>query len=177
MIKSIVAQAAQYHFHEATMKQSIDEGLVFTIPLSETFFGLGQLIVWQKPIYYMVAYDLKSESPTIDEAQALRPVLMGNFFDVLIRNGRWHAIGKSPIPKVLFPCFKIKIGDKFYVESWDQLRKREAAADDLAVLQFRANYGPIILENALKAHFGIIPWERSFDPLKVEHVRNLSGMC
>lgn len=173
----IVEQVAQYHYHEATMRQNIDEGLIFCIPLSEKFFGFGQLIVWRKPIYYMVAYDLKSELPTIDEVQELRPVLVGNFFDVLIRNGRWHALRKSPVPKVLFPCFKIKIGDRFYVESWDQLRRREATADDLAVLQFRTNYGPIILENALKAHFGIIPWEMSFDPLKVEYVRSLSGMC
>ncbi len=159
------------------MKTSIEEGLIFSIPLSEKSFGLGQLIVWQKPIFYMVAYDLQSESRTIDEAQELRPILMGNFFDVLIRNSRWQPIRKSPVPKVEFPCFKIKIGDKFYVESWDRQRKREATPDDLAVLEPRTNYSPIILENALKAHFGIMPSESMFDALKVERIARLSRMC
>jgi hypothetical protein len=159
------------------MKMSIDEGLIFSIPLTEKTFGFGQLVVWQKPIFYMVAYDLQSESNSISESQDLRPILMGNFFDVLIRNGRWHPIGQLSIPEVVFPCFKIKIGERFYVESWDKQRKREATQGDLEVLEFRTNYGPIILENALKAHFGIIPWERSFDPLKIDHVKSLSEMC
>lgn len=159
------------------MKKNTDDGLIFSIPLAENTFGFGQLVAWQEPIYYMVAYDLKSGSPTIEGTQELRPILMGNFFDVLIRNGRWQPIRSSSAPKVVFPCFKIKIGDRFYVESWDRQRKREATQDDLTVLQFRTNYGPIILENALKAHFGIIPWERIFDPLKIECVTSLSRMC
>jgi len=159
------------------MRMSIDEGLMFSIPLSEQTFGFGQLIVWQKPIFYMVAYDLRSESRSINETQELRPILMGNFFDVLIRNGRWQPIRKSPVPKVVFPCFKIKIGDKFYVESWDRQRNREATPADLAILEPRTDYGPIILENALKAHFGIMPSERMFDALRVEHITRLSTMC
>lgn len=102
---------------------------------------------------------------------------MGNFFDVLIRNGRWQPVRRSAVPKVVFPCFKIKIGDKFYVESWDRQRKREATVDDQALLEPRTNYGPIILENALKAHFGFAPWENAFDLLKVEHVAMLSRIC
>jgi hypothetical protein len=159
------------------MKMSIDEGLMFSIPLSEKSFGFGQLIVWQMPIFYMVAYDLQSESPNIEEGQELRPILLGNFFDVLIRSGRWQPIRRSLVSKVVFPCFKIKIGDKFYVESWDRQRKREATPDELAILEFRTDYGPIILENALKAHFGIIPWESMFDALKVERVATLSRIC
>jgi hypothetical protein len=148
----------------------IDEGLLFSIPLSEGMFGFGQLIVWQEPIFYMIAYDLRSESLGIADEQELRPILMGNFFDVLIRNGRWQPIRQLPVPKVVFPCFKIKIGDRFYVESWDRERKREATPDDLDVLKPRTDYGPIILENALKAHFGLVPWEIMFEPLRVENV-------
>jgi hypothetical protein len=161
------------------MNKGIEPGLVFSVPLSKAVFGFGQLITWQKPIFYMAAYGVRSESPNVDEEDVARsrPVLTGNFFDVLIRNGRWKPVGRLPIPQVAFPCFKIRIGDKFYVESWDRSRKREATPGDLAVLRPRTDYGPIILENALKAHFGIQPWDPTFDPLKVENVVSVSKMC
>jgi len=151
----------------------IEPGLLIAIPLAEKVFGFGQLIAWQKPIFYMVGYDLKAEIPTLDEQEIIHasPIFMGNFFDVLIKNGRWLSVKKLGIPDVPFPCFKFKIGDKFYVESWDRKQKREATAEECASLQFRTNHSPIILENVLKAHFGFAPWEAKwFESLKVEEV-------
>jgi hypothetical protein len=161
------------------MSVKIDSGLIFSIPLSENAFGFGQLVVRQEPIFYMVGYDARSESPHFAEEDVRRSkaILVGNFFDILIRNGRWTPLQELPIPKVPFPCFKIKIGDKFYVESWDRQRKREATPNEIAVLQPRTNYGPIFLENALRAYFGLHPWEPAFDPLKIENVVNVSKMC
>jgi len=160
------------------MTENIDEGLVFSLPLLSGEFGFGQLIARQDPIFYMVAYDVRSESPTIDEERLrlARPVLMGNFFDVLIRKGRWEAVRRSPVPAVPFPCSVIQIGSKFYVESWDRERRREATPLDIAVLRPRANHGPIILENALKAYFGLDPWKITFYPLKVENVARIANM-
>ena len=159
------------------IKMRIDEGLMFSIPLGENMFGLGQLIAWQNPIFYMVAYNLRSPSIEIEEASEFRAILVGNFFDVLIRNGRWQPIRKSPIPIIPFPCFKVAVSGKFYIESWDRKRTREASQNDLGILEFRTDYGPMILENALKAHFGIIPPDKMFDPLKIENVANVSKMC
>ena len=64
----------------------IETGLIFAIPLAKDVFGFGQLIAWQNPIFYMVGYDLKAESPTVSDSliQAAKPILLGNFFDVLI---------------------------------------------------------------------------------------------
>jgi hypothetical protein len=105
-----------------------------------------------------------------------RPVLFGNFFDVLIHNGRWLAIKQLETPKAPFPCFKVKIGDKFYVESWNRQQVREATFEECAILHFRTNRGPIILEKALKAYFGLAPWERRYDSLKAEAVVKSSNM-
>jgi hypothetical protein len=71
----------------------------------------------------------------------------------------------------------IQIGSKSYVESWDHERRREATPLDIAVLRPRANHGPIILENALKAYFGLQSWESTFDPLKAENVARIANMC
>jgi hypothetical protein len=160
------------------MNIAIDPGLVFAIPLAEKTFGFGQLIAWQRPIFYMAGYDMKADSPDVNEhdMRKARPVLLGNFFDILIRNGRWLPIGKQETPKVPFPCFKIKIEDKFRVESWDRQQMREATSDECSTLQFRSNHSAIVLENALKAYLGLSPWEPRFDSLKVDAVAKSSRM-
>ncbi|PWU12230.1 MAG: hypothetical protein C5B50_21895 [Verrucomicrobia bacterium] len=161
------------------MKLEIEPGLVFAIRLLNGAYGFGQLLVRQEPIFYMAGYDAQSQTPTLghDTIWKAKPVLLGNFFDVLIRNGRWAPVGHSTPPVVPYPCFKIRIGDKFYVETWDRNRKREATEDELAQLQPRSNYGPIFLENALNAYFGLRPWETAFEPLRTETVLAVSKLC
>jgi hypothetical protein len=161
------------------MKLNIETGLVFAIRLLNESFGFGQLVVRQEPIFYMVAYDVQCETPAIEDHAIwqAKPVLMGNFFDVLIRNGRWTPIRHSTPPVVPYPCFKIRIGDTFYVESWDRQRKRVATGEELMQLQPRSNYGPIILENALNAYFGLRPWEVTFESLNAEAVLAISELC
>ena len=103
---------------------------------------------------------------------------MGNFFDVLIRNARWIAINKQKTPNVPFPCFKIKIGNKFYIESWDRQQMREATLHECAILQFRTDHSAIILEDALNAYFGLQPWEpKWFDSLKADTITKISKLC
>ncbi|HXL31807.1 MAG TPA: hypothetical protein VN968_21305 [Bradyrhizobium sp.] len=75
-----------------------------------------------------------------------------------------------------FPCFKIKIEGKFCIESWDRQQIREANSEECANLQFRSNHSAIVFENALKAYFGLRPWEPRFDSLKAEAVAKVSTM-
>lgn len=161
------------------MKRKIDDGLVFSIRLLNGKYGFGQLVNRQKPIFYMVGYDFQSDVPDIDDEtlRHLKPLLLGNFFDVLIRNGRWIPVRHAAPPTVPYPCFKIKIGDTFYIESWDRERKREGTEAELSQLLPRSHYGPIILENALNASLGLGAWDKIFDALKVDAVSRVSGMC
>jgi Immunity protein 26 len=161
------------------MNIAIESGLVFAIPLAEKTFGFGQLIAWQRPIFYMAGYDMKGSSPDDMNEQDMRkarPALLGNFFDILIRNGRWLPVGKMEAPNIPFPCFKIRIEDTFRVESWDRQQTREATSDECSALQFRSNHSAIVLENALKAYFDLSPWEPRFDGLKVDAVAKSSRM-
>jgi hypothetical protein len=159
------------------MSIGIDVGLVFALPLAEKTFGFGQLLAWQRPIFYMAGFDLRSETPNVNEEEmkSAKPVLLGNFFDALICNGHWRAIKKLETPKTPFPCFKVKIGEKFFVESWDRQRIREATLEESRTLEFRSNRGPIILENALKAYFGLASWQPRYDGLRTEAVAKSSN--
>ena len=87
-----------------------------------------------------------------DDLEKCEVIALGFFFDVLIKNKRWSAVASLPPRRVPFPCFKVKVGDKFYVENWDGTRSREATPQELNALNFRANMGPIILEIAVKKH-------------------------
>jgi hypothetical protein len=158
------------------MSTKIEAGLVLTIPLANGAFGFGHLVARQEPIFYMVAYDIQSATHDIDDdaLQRVRPIMMGNFFDALIRHRRWTPVRHLSPPVVPYPCFKIKIGGVFYVESWDRHLQREATELELAQLEYRADRGPIILENALNGHFGLGAWEATFEPLRAEAVSAVS---
>jgi len=160
------------------MNIAVNVGLVFAVPLADKMFGFGQLIAWQRPIFYMAGYDKSADSPDVDEGdiRKAKSILLGNFFDILIRNERWQAIRQQGTPKVPFPCFKIKIEDRFCIESWDRQQIREANSEECANLQFRSNHSAIVFENALKAYFGLRPWEPRFDSLKAEAVAKVSTM-
>jgi len=160
-------------------QMKIDSGLAFAIPLSDGTFGFGQIIAKQSPICYMVGLGIRRDRPELIEEELVmhQVVLAGNFFDVLIRNGRWLKLGKfSPIRDVPFPCYKVKIGDKYYIESWDMKSKREASPSEVSVLGNRSNHGPIILEKALLGHFGIAPWDPSCDAFAIANVEKVARM-
>jgi hypothetical protein len=151
----------------------IKPGLVFAVPLGDGSYGFGQVIEKQGPIYYMAGLDVRKEMPELsqDEFALTKPVVAGNCFDVLLKNGRWTPIGVLPLrTDVPFPCFKVKIGEHFYLESWDRKERRQASSDELHRYGFRTNYGPIMLEHALQAHFGLRSAAANLEALKVENI-------
>ncbi len=160
------------------MKPKIEPGLIFAIRLLNGKYGFGQLIAKQRPIFYMAAFDIQREAPVIEDSviQQSRPVFLGNFFDVLIRNGRWVPLQQTTPLQAPRPCFKILIDGAYYVESWDRQRQRKASDAEVARLQPPSNYGPILLEYALNAFFGLSPWEAYFEPLKADRVAEFSGL-
>src|SRR6266478_3562133 len=42
---------------ELSMNIAVNVGLVFAVPLADKMFGFGQLIAWQRPIFYVAGYD------------------------------------------------------------------------------------------------------------------------
>ena len=161
------------------MSTRIEPGLVFAIPISENLFGFGKLVAKDEPVFYMVGYDICSHTTNLTEEKLdqAKPLFVGNFFDVLIRSERWLPVMKLPIRNLPFPCFKVRIGDKFFIESWNRTSRREATSEELSILRFRVDHGPIILENALKAQFGFAPWDTKFQHLKIEEVAACAQLC
>ena len=160
-------------------KNSIDskEGLVFAMPLGNGQFGLGQIIASEPKIFFMVGFGLALPdlSVSVDDVATAPIVAMGNFFDVLIRKGRWLPVGVMPVRGVRLPHYKVMVDGAFNVESWDRTQARLANDAELDMLQFRSNHGPIILENAVRHKLGLYPHEKLFDQLEPASAEAESG--
>lgn len=156
-------------------KIPIKPGLVFSIPIDETHFGVAQLIAKQRPIYYTVAYDILFEvgdEVPPDVTVIAEPILAGNFFDTSLKRKQWTPLFVSQIPSVPFPFFKVVIDGRFRTVSWDKSIERISSEDEAEALDFRTNNSAMVLEIALKWHFGKGPWNKLFESLKMSKVRS-----
>jgi hypothetical protein len=152
----------------------LNSGLIFAIPLDRQRFGFGQLVYKQFPIWYMVAFDKSAPGPSLDNPVEIvnsEVIFGGNFFDVLIRNGRWPIVGTAGTPPVRLPEYKLLVDGVMRVASWDRSELHDATYDEVKRLTFRANYAPMILENALRAHFGMGTWKPVYSEISMRRAR------
>ena len=163
-------------------------GDVFEIPVDADRVGFGQIVARKlgpNPDL-VVVFDHVSSPSTQCTAEKLsniveKPILyVANTFDVLIKNGTWKVIGNTipVLDRVPLPCYKVGSGHigRIAVESYDAKKRRVATKDEIAFLDNRSSIGPIRLEKALKAKFGLLPWSPNFDRLTLGHVRKASAI-
>lgn len=158
-------------------------GDVFLIPLDEEKSGLGQVVAryGNTELFYMAAFDLvvtaAGEAPSLEAVKGLKILFLANTFDAKLVYGKWNVIGNvEPVTDhVPFPSYKIVEEGRMLVESWDGKRRREATENEAELLDFRGGVAPIRLEKALKAHYGILAWDPSFDELRYQHVKERSN--
>ena len=101
----------------------------------------------------MVAFDRifgDEEKIGISSILALPIIVLGNFFDTMIRNGSWRIMGnvKPETGNMPFPCYKILEEGKYYVETWDGKRKRPATSNETELLDRPNSNGAVFLEEA-----------------------------
>jgi hypothetical protein len=149
-------------------------GDVFCVPISEEECGFGQILAKYKgAVFLMVVFSQKARSdahPAIEEIISSPPLFVSNSFDAKIWHGDWPIIGNVPpdLARLPLPKYKVQIGQEMHVESYDATRARPATQSELGRLTFRTCVSPILLELALKAHWGFGEWEESFDCMKAE---------
>ena len=157
------------------MKIKARVGDIFQIPLGDDQVGFGQIVAKCNPICYMVAFDLVAhkDAPAVVEQILASPIIfLGNFFDSLIKIGEWKVIAnaKPDLGKIPFPCYQVEIEGKVYVESWDAELRRPATLMEIELLDRPNNNGPAFLQDAVKAHFGKVPYDPECDKFRHDHV-------
>ena len=145
---------------------SLKLGDVFTIPLGDGRFGLGQAVdVGPHDSVYMVVFDavLADESEIVDLAElvATAKFLLATWASsVQVEIGRWKVLDRVParedFPR---PAFKVAIGGpgNIHVEDWGMTRRRPATPEEAARLPLRSSFSAMSVENALKGLLGLGP--------------------
>ena len=159
-------------------------GDVFAIPVGDHKLCYGQIVAKSDPIYYMIAFDVLCPDTMPLNIQAIvgSPILfLGNFFDSLIKNKDWKIVGniQPRLGEIPFPAYRVQIQGKTYAESWDGEYRRLATDEEARLLDNPANFGPVWLEDALKAHFGFGPDDPKFGKFRLDYVaaRAIPGMA
>jgi hypothetical protein len=159
------------------MKKSYNIGDVFTVPIDYTHCGAGQIIERYMStellflgIFYWIG--ISGEIYNIDEMVSESPILAANSFDTLIVSGDWPIIGNtcSQIKRFPLPPYKVLIKGKYYIENWNNDKRRKATDKEIEYIDFRNGVSPIRLEKALKAHNNVAPWHDSFNKMKVSYL-------
>lgn len=154
------------------MRQQVDEGDVFSIPLGDGRSGFGQVVATyqERGVYYVAIFDTIVEEAVLeesaDDAIASRLLFLSLTLDSRLHHGMWRVIGPRAVaPDLPFPAYKVDIGFPPAPHVVDHLgeRTRPATADEAALLPVRTTVAPIALEKALQAKAGLAPWEERFN--------------
>jgi len=149
-------------------------GDVFLIPLDETSAVGGHVIAIRENEELYIAImgrRLRRDESDPEVAIAGDPVLLTLSFDAKLSNGEWPIIDNlaGAIDRYPHPAFKIKHAGTMSVESRDKSVRRPATADELEVLQNRSVASPMIIEDAIRAYFGLGEWNESYNKRRAEY--------
>jgi hypothetical protein len=156
-------------------------GDVFLIPLDEEFAAGGHVIATREneELYLAVfGQRVRRDETDLGIAIAGKPVLLTLSFDAKFSNGDWPIIGNLVdfIERYPEPAFKIKHAGEMSIESRDKSRRRPVTADEAKMLQYRSVASPAIVQDAIRAHFGIGEWSESYDKRRAEYAIETSKM-
>lgn len=165
-------------------KIKVRAGQIFAVKVAEDVYCFGQVMRKGGVCFYMAGFDLTVSSLddfNQDKLNSAKVLFLGNFFDVLIKNGHWALVTEAPLRVVPYPCYRVMIDGDWVIESWDGSQKITLAEKDALRFPFRANHGAMLLEQALQNHFGYkesTPYLEKFMPeIDAEYVARIAAAC
>jgi ribosomal protein S17 len=131
-------------------------GDVFAIPLREDKFSYGQVVGGGNPKTFVI-YDITSEiHPEVNDIVNRRIIILTHTVDVAIEDGDWILIGKSEVPNgIVFPQYLVDTPEGYYITNFEGQLLRPATEHEKENLSTRKSISPSILEDAVKAQYGI----------------------
>lgn len=150
-------------------------GDLFTIPVDDARFGVGQIVgTYGKDAYYLAVYDYvapEADSIDVDEALEARVIFLALSLDAKLAAGHWTVIDHRAVPdSVHLPAYKEAMGGPGRVEVVDYsgARRRPASEAEAELLPNRKVVAPVRLERALRAKHGLEPWVEAYIKLAPE---------
>lgn len=149
-------------------------GDVFLIPLDDASAVGGHVIaIRENEELYVAIMGRRLPRNENDPEVAIggEPVLLTLSFDAKLSNSDWPIIGNlaDAVDRYPHPAFKIKHAGTMSIESRDKSVRRPATKDELDVLQNRSVASPMIIEDAIRAYFGLSEWSESYNKRRAEY--------
>ena len=159
------------------MKRRVKIGDVFEIPIDDARVGYGQVVARHFSLLFIVVFGSaysRTSKPSVVAIVADTVRFAAQSLDAKIWHGDWLVVGntKPDSGSIGLPVYKSTAlpSGEWFVQSWDG-RLRPATAEECARLRLRTTYSPQIIEDALKAVHGVIPWQDNYAFLEYEQIR------
>lgn len=160
----------------------INEGDIFLITISEKLKVVGQIIyneVGPNPLFVALYRSVIDNERLInlDEILDSEIIFLTNTLDAKLWNGDWKIIdNREPNSlRIPLPYFKYGTGDNTFIENYRGNKRRRATKEEDEILDYRFSVAPKRVENAIKAYFNYMPWEKKFDKLTFKYVKSKSN--
>jgi len=148
-------------------------GDLLAIPIGDGRAYVGQVVDRTTRAMYVVVFDCAvSAIPTPEEianAQKANPLFATLTFDARLRPGMWTIVGNSTPDRDRFlPAFTYGAAETsgVWVTDFHDSRQRPATEDESRVIPRRKIRSPMVLEQAVLAHEGLVPWIPAFEELR-----------
>ena len=149
-------------FRSMKLKVAANIGDVFLIPVDSEQYALAQLVSDWNGELYVAVFDHKVSALDVplNTVVDLEPMFLALTLDAKLFHGDWPIIGNVQENLADFPqpAYQVRQSGIVYLESRDRSISRPATEAEAAVLKFRTGYSPMVLEKAVKAHFGAGEW-------------------
>lgn len=152
-------------------RKGIRVGDVFAIPIDNERYSYGQIIAKGYGSDCYVIFDIvANEHPLLEQIPNNKVVFLTFTLHQKIAEGEWALLGNAPVNgDVRIPEFKVDVIEngvvRCMVSRYDGEILRYATEHDVKSLSTMQSYTPNVLESAVKAKYGIIPWRPYFDEL------------
>lgn len=153
-------------------------GDVFSVPLGDGRCGVGQVVGrYGKDAYFFAMFDVASRCTDpldIDAAMRSRVLFLALSFDAKLAVGHWTVVDNRPVScGNLLPAYKEAVGTAHEIDVVDYSgeRRRKATSAEAEILPNRKIVAPVRLEKALKAKFGLEPWDEIYSDLAPDENR------
>jgi hypothetical protein len=142
-------------------------GDLFRVPIAEGVWADGQVVGQQQPRTFLVVIFRATDrgETSLDDAIASGFDLAGIVFDAKLSNGDWPILeARSPVttPHLWFVDGHPEL-DGLRLTNFDRTVRRPCSPDE-AEKHSRLHFsGPMVLQMAISASRGFIPWRDDFD--------------
>lgn len=153
-----------------TRRKRPKNGDVFAVKLDDKTYGYGQLVEGSMLGCYIFYDIIAEEHPPIEQIAGSSIILLTFTVDQRIVVGDWKVIGNAPIPEnVTIPEFKMDYFENgsliCMVMRFDGTILRPANKEEKRFLRTMKSYTPNLIEDVLKAKFGLTSWDSCYDEL------------